>query len=120
MSGQNIWEILTAVGTLGAVVVALFLPMWQARRRLSVEVAPPSTYSDMKTIPLVVTNSGGKVITIVRVLTRGQDGKTTDRLVAQQSPTLPCTLRPSDLLSLSIPYISENLREIKEILVENC
>jgi hypothetical protein len=37
-----VWEILTAIGTLAAVVVALFLPTWQNRRRLSVQVASPS------------------------------------------------------------------------------
>lgn len=119
MSGQNIWEILTAIGTLGAVVVALFLPSWQNRRRLSVQVATPGGYKRDKTISVVMTNSGGKVITIVRVLTKSHDGKPEERFEAGNTPTLPSTLRPGDFVSLTFPYITSHLDEIKEVLVED-
>ena len=119
MSSQNIWEILTAIGTLGAVVVALFLPMWQKRRRLSVQVATPGGYKRDKTISVVMTNSGGKVITIVRVLTKGPDGKPEERFEAGNTPTLPSTLRPGDFVCITFPYITSRLDEIKEVLVED-
>ena len=54
MSGQNIWEILTAIGTLLAVFVALFLPMWQNRRRLSVQVATPGGYEQDKSVSVIL------------------------------------------------------------------
>ena len=38
---------------------------------------------------------------------------------AGRTPTLPFTLRPGDFVSLSFPYISEHLDEIREILVED-
>lgn len=115
-----LWEILTAVGTLGAVCVALFLPMWQNRRHLSVQVATPGGYHFQdKTTSVIVTNSGGKVITIIRVLTTGADGKAAERFEAGNTPTLPDTLRPGDFVSLSFPYISEHFGETKEILVED-
>jgi hypothetical protein len=68
---------------------------------------------------VVVANIGGKVITLVRVLTKAKDGTITARAEEGRTPTLPHTLRPSDFVRLSIPYISENLGEIKEVLVED-
>ncbi|MGD0724347.1 MAG: hypothetical protein ABSB63_02165 [Spirochaetia bacterium] len=119
MSGPNTWEILTAIGTLGAVVVALFLPMWQARRRLSVQVATPGGYKRDKTISVVMTNSGGKVVTVVRVLTKGKGGKPEERFESGNTPTLPHTLRSGDFISLTFPYITSHLAEVKDILVED-
>lgn len=108
-----VWEPFTAIGTLLAVFVALFLPMWQNRRRLSVQVATPGGRN--KIISVVMTNSGGKVMTIVRVLTKGQDGQIVEREIEE----LPLTLRPGDFINLTHPYIAENLGVINEILVED-
>lgn len=120
MSGQNIWEILTAVGTLGAVVVALFLPMWQSRRRLSVQVATPGGgLTQEKDASVIITNNGGKAITVIRVKANGNDGKMQEVSEAGQISTLPCTLRSSDFVSLTFPYISAHLDQIKEIQVED-
>jgi len=114
-----VWEILTAVGTLLAICVALFLPVWLSRRRLSVQVASPGGYKREKIVSVILTNCGGKVITLVRRLTKGDDGKPTERFEAGRTPTLPFMLRPGDFVSLSFPYISERLDEIKGILVED-
>lgn len=114
-----VWEILTAIGTLLAVFVALFLPMWQNRRRLSVQVATPGGYKQDKSVSVIIANSGGKVITVLRVLTNGDDGKIVETFPSGNDEPFPCTLHPGELIKLHYGYISEHLAEIKEVVVED-
>ena len=112
-----IWEIITSISTLAAVIVALFLPTIINKRKLIVEATTPGRYSEQKDVIISIINSGGKFITVSRLLIMEANKKIKEMRYVEGK--LPVTLKPSEFVHLKQPYISEHLDEIKQILIED-
>jgi len=112
-----IWQIISSIATLAAVVVALFLPAFQRRRRLRVELVTPGRYTKDKEASVFVTNTSTTPITIARLLYTNEK----DELVQLRidSP-LPQILPPSASAEFRHPAIGNILgSRMKGILVED-
>ena len=70
-----LWQIITSISTLLAVLVALFLPAINNRRKLLVEVATPGRFTKQKEVIINIINSGGKFVTISRLLILNKEKK---------------------------------------------
>ena len=58
-----------AVGTIAAVLVALFYPILHSRSHLSVQVVTSGSYKPDTPVHVLLDNTGGKSITALRVMT---------------------------------------------------
>lgn len=118
----SIWEILTtigalggAVGTIAAVLVALFYPILHSRSHLSVQVVTSGSYKPDTPVHVLLDNTGGKSITALRVMTDSK-GKLYE---AGDSTLLPKTLAPGESITLSYGFVSKHLDEINTLYVED-
>ena len=100
-----IWEIITSISTLVAVLVALFLPVFRNRRKLVIQVATPGRFTERKEALIAVVNSGGQFITVSRLLIKDHDDHLKEMRLDQK---MPITLRPSEVADLH-PKIPEKL-----------
>ncbi len=117
------WHALSAIGTMAAVFVSLWLALRQERRNIKIIIASSPRYSDKKSAQIVLVNQGNKVETIMRMLYRDKESNKISEYNSYYNNgvklVFPVMIPAHGYISFDSPYLENDENKVKDIIIED-
>jgi hypothetical protein len=112
------WTTISAMSTLAAVGIALFLHYWQEKSKINVVIASGPRYGEGKKAIITIANQGNRAETIIRILYRKKENGKVYELI-DRDIILPKTIPAHGIEYYDWPYLQDNSNLIDNIIVED-